>query len=749
MKVRARHLLLALLISGILITALRVVQDTVLVEAVAAVFYLVVPGALLLVNFTRVRNLSVGTACVLSVALSVTFIMFSSFLCNAVLPLLGVLHPLATGTVSAGVNALFILLLGVTYWRKGGEALDFTRFRTRLSRLDKVLAGLFAILPVQAVTGALLLNNGSSNGVAIATSVEAVALTAVVFAFRRRLNVAAMYPLALLSASCTVLLMLSVRSPYVLGWDINQELYVLQLAQLHGRWASASFVDSYNTCLSITTLPAALSSLTGISPTGLLKIVYPVLFSFSSLALYELFDHHSPRTWAYLAVIVVIAQPQYMAEMPMLARQEIALLFVAVAYLLLFTHRISNATGDKLLFILLTASIVVSHYSTTYVFMLSLCIMYIWQKLMLRRNRHRAGSPETVRATRSFFSLKLLMACIVIAFAWNVQFAAISTNVQYVARQVYENIGRTLTGDLRSDAILSSIWSFRRVDATATLREYVQAVSAQSGSELAPSYTPRVRIPSSVRGALHSTLGGFKYAYPVLSAFLKICLVFGLVIMLRSRKRDERSLLLQGAVVSYAIGIGVFFILPYVSLAYNFERFVQQALFVLALPILLGLGYFTGLFRRLATSSKAISLTVILVYWLFTLGLSAEVLGGSAPVQYNNYGSYYSYFYARDPEVAALQWIGRTSTPTTPIYADLFAATRFLPYAGIYPTKVNNQMVPPFATNSYIFSSYTNHVHGITFAHIGNRDVSFTFPSLYLEENRNTVYSNGYAVVYR
>ena len=748
MDPRSRAPILVLLVVGLLIAALRVALDTILVEALATAFYLVVPGALLLLNLTRLRDFSIGAACVLSVSLSVSFLMLGSFLCNQILPILGVLHPLASGTLTIGIDSLLLLLFAVTYWRKAAELPDLAWFRRRLFRLDKMFVCLFAILPAQAVAGALLLNNGLSNTLAIATGIEAVVLIAAVFGFRRRLNVGAMYPLALFSVSCTILLMVSVRSTNVFGWDINQELYVLQLTNLHGRWMPTSFLDAYNTCLSITTFPAALSALTGIDSTWLLKLIYPVLFAFSSLALYKLFASKFAKTWAYLAVLVVIAQPQYMAEMTMLARQEIALLFVATAYLVLFAHRKSNATGDKILFLIMTSSIIVSHYSTSYIFILTLCGMYIWKRLMMRRQRKRRISTETVRL-RSFLSLGVLIACVIIALAWNVQFSAISSNIHYVAMKIYSNLGSTLTSDLRSGSIASSIWSLHRQDPATLLQRYVQAVSQQTGGGPVGAYAPHVKVPHSIPGVLHATVGGLRYAYPALSTLLKLCLVFGVVAMLRSRKRDQRTLLLEGAVVSYTVGIGAFLILPYISLAYNFERFVQQALFVLAVPILLGLGYFTSMFRRLRASSTAICLTVIILYWLFPLGLSAELLGGQAAVQYHNYGLYYSSFYAHDQEVAALHWLGSHSTRGTSVYADIYASTRLLPYTHLSGLQIKPDLVPPLSTGSYIFASYTNSVDGITFGSVGGDDLTFTFPTDYLSARRNLVYSNGYSGVYR
>ena len=749
MTIRVHHTLLVIFSAGLLLTAARQAWDSPYLGATALVFYLLVPGALLLVNIVDPRNLEIGSALVLSVAYSVAFLMFGAFALNAALPFVGVTHPLAVGPISLGLNTVLVLLIGVTYWRRGSEVLDVSAFRRRFRSPDVVLVALFALLPVQAVAGALLLNKGASGVSALATSVEAVALVAVVFALGPRLNRAVLYPVALVSVSCAVLLMVSMRSGYVFGWDINQELHVLDLAQQDARWMYSAFRDPYNTCLSITTFPVALSALTGIDAVWLLKLVYPVLLGFSSLALYKLFEKYGARTWAYLAVLVVIAQPPYMTEMPMLARQEIAFLFVASAYLVLLTHRKPNTVGDTVLFLLLTMSLIVSHYATTYVFILSLCVMYAWQKLVAYQGKKTFSIPRRMEWTRSLLSLRVLIACVGLTLLWGVQFGSTSTSVWYFASNVYTNMGRSLAADLKSQSLESAVFNLYKPDAKQMLREYVKQTTKDTGTETESRYLPTVKSPRTARGALPGTVGFFSYVYPIVSTFLKVCLVLGLLLFLRLRRHDERSVLFQGAVVSYGIGLVAFFLLPYVSLAYNFERFVLQALFVLALPTLLGLAYFARGVRRLATHAASVALVVVLVYWVFTLGLAAEVLGGSAPVHYNNFGLQYSRFYLQAPEAAAMRWLGRTAAGEAPIHADMYAATRLLPYAGIPASQVDVQMVPPFLPGGYVFASRTNVVEGMTFARVNNREISFTYPTAYLEENRNTVYSNGSATVYQ
>ena len=566
-----------------------------------------------------------------------------------------------------------------------------------------LLAVVFMLLPVQGVAGALVLNNGGSNGLAIATAVEAVILIAGVLTFRRRLDCQFVYPAMLVSLSCAILLMLSMRSNYVFGWDINEELYVMNLTLLHAHWSFAAFQDPYNSCLSLTVFPVGLSALTGIHGVLLLKLVYPVLFSLSTLALYTLFSRFVGPTLACLAALLIIAQPEYVNEIAMLARQEIALLFVAAAYLVLFAGEKLQNRVRKLLFMLLTASIIVSHYSTSYIFILSLCGMYMWQRAMSYRRRGLPASSDAAASAGSCLSLGVLLGCMMLVFVWNIQLAPLWSNLGHFAVQVTSNMGSFFRGDLRSQSLYSALWNAGNANPS--------NIVAKHFAKAATSYTAVAKAPPSIPAPLEGSLNIIKYVYPVVSTLLKICLVVGLFMLLRSTTRDSRTFLLQGACVSSVIGIVAFYLLPYVSLAYNFDRFALQGLFVLALPILFGLNYLARGLRVVRLPSVAVCTVVLLAYLVFPLGLAAEVLGGEAPVQFNNYGLLYSRFYAHSSEVAAIHWLGRQDAAMrTAIYADRYAATRFPPYASVSSWQINQYMMPPFARRSYVFASYSNYV---------------------------------------
>jgi uncharacterized membrane protein len=99
--------------------------------------------------------------------------------------------------------------------------------------------------------------------------------------------------------------------------------------------------------------------------------------------------------------------------------------------------------------------------------------------------------------------------------------------------------------------------------------------------------------------------------------------------------------------------------------------------------------------------------------------------------------------------VSAMQWLGRVDATRTVIYADQYATTRLLPYAGVQSAQINQEMMPPFASASYVFSTYSNNVSGLAFMLIDNQEVSLDYPASYLELTKDCIYSNGSSAVYR
>ena len=107
--------------------------------------------------------------------------------------------------------------------------------------------------------------------------------------FRKKLN-KAIYPWVILIISISLLLMTSLRSLHITGWDINQEYQVFQLTIKDFHWSMLnSPEDPYNACLSITILPSILYSFLNINSEYIFKLVFQVIFSITPVVIFLFF----------------------------------------------------------------------------------------------------------------------------------------------------------------------------------------------------------------------------------------------------------------------------------------------------------------------------------------------------------------------------------------------------------------------------------------------------------------------------
>ncbi len=192
------------------------------------------------------------------------------------------------------------------------------------------------------------------------------------------------YPFAILMICISLLLMFSMRSKHILGWDIHLEYLMFQLTKEHSHWSMSNFPgNAYNTCLSITILPTIFSRFLTINDEYIFKLVTPLIFSTTSVCIYLFLKRFSNRILAFIAIFFFVSQPRFISEIPALVRQQFALLFFSLSLVVLFNKKVSIML-KRILFIIFGFSMIVSHYSTTYIALIS--FLFITEYLNIAEN---------------------------------------------------------------------------------------------------------------------------------------------------------------------------------------------------------------------------------------------------------------------------------------------------------------------------------------------------------------------------
>ena len=652
-----------------------------------------------------------------------------------------------------------------------------------------VLAGAAVAL---AAAGARRLNAGGSplwTELALAAGALALLLTATT----ARANADSRSDRAVLPAAAAVVYLLglavllatSLRGIGATGHDIKPEFRVFQDTLAAGAWRTGSTLADYNSCLSITTLPTLLHHLLGVAPLDVFRICFQVVFAAVPVGVLLVARTLVPTAAAMLAAGLYIAFPTFVNDMPMLNRQELALLFFTVAVLTLLDRQGSQRQRTAV-FVAMIAGLTVSHYSSTYV--AGGVMLAAWLLLRtghLLRRRGAGDPPPTGRPLRSgrgagvlelvdgllarvslqrsrwaaphLLTFPAVATVLLSSAAWS--FASGSgggllTTFEATAASVVSHHGT------ESDAVgYSFLRKAPAVSDRAALQEFFTTHGSRpSATELAAQdiacpvvLKPEAVIPRTSIGAAMAGAGAAPEAVNRWSRQLTVVLfqlgaVAGTVLLwVYSRRKVSPAHILAVLSTGTLAALGATVVLPQLSVDYGLLRLFQQSLVILAPAVMLAVTGAARIFgARAAAVAGALAVTGCL---LSTSGLVPQVTGGFAPqLNLNNAGGYYRAYYTSRDDLLVARWVQSHLAPETLLSADsadfrtLRSATRLYPLEGVAPG-----LVPPRAYLQ-VDTAGPDRVEAVAIAR--DRVITYTFPSRCVTAGRPLLYTAGSHRVY-
>jgi uncharacterized membrane protein len=125
--------------------------------------------------------------------------------------------------------------------------------------------------------------------------------------------------------------------------------------------------------LSLVMLAPTYSIICGLDLTWVFKIIYPLLFTLVPLGIYQLSKQYFDRTIALLSSFLFMSIMTFYNDMIALARQEVAEVFFILIFVVMFNKSI-NRVERTILGLIFGASLIVSHYSLSYIFVVLLVV---------------------------------------------------------------------------------------------------------------------------------------------------------------------------------------------------------------------------------------------------------------------------------------------------------------------------------------------------------------------------------------
>jgi len=194
-----------------------------------------------------------------------------------------------------------------------------------------------------------------------------------------------LYPLLIFAVSLSILYHVNLISTHLWSFDIFFESYSTRVVLNTGVWDPNLDYKTHSLLL-LTVLAPMYAIICDLSYVWVFKIVFPFLFSFVPLALYKLYQNFEiggyklDKTLALFSVFTFVFFYGFFKNLP--DKQYIAELFLILILLVVGMKE----TRNLILLILFSFSLVVTHYGVSYLFMLSLILLFLMSYYLKSKN---------------------------------------------------------------------------------------------------------------------------------------------------------------------------------------------------------------------------------------------------------------------------------------------------------------------------------------------------------------------------
>lgn len=632
-------------------------------------FFLIMPGYLFLTAFIKRRWTPLETLS-FSVGLSVFLLMLAGLLLNSLL-LVGIERPLTTINIFGALDIITLILLAFTF----RQMVKLPRKLPSISYPVGLLLLTSLSLPILAVCGAVMQNNGGSNILTLILFAIIAVLFLVLLKFR---SLSPYYPFVLFMFAMAILFTTSLRGWGITGHDIQREWAVFQMTMSNEAWNIALFRDPYNACLSITILPTMIAKITAIPDAYIFKVVFQIIAAYAVIPAYYFITRLHGARDGLLAGFIFLLFPTFLNDMPMLNRQEIAFLFFGLIMLLMLLAE--NSKRLQWFTVLLIIALTFSHYSSSYIMIALMATAWVTHKIL--RMVTKSKYPSTHVTALPLLRLPMILAACVCVFMWNVSITQTTSGLsKTIDKTVAGLLGRSNT-DSRANDVKYSLLGGGATDPNETLRNFTNPFTK---GDVTVTNIPEATIPYTALGSAVASVIPLDQVHAFIrnsfAKVLQLLLVIGCIVMWgyirfkRYHAYDLYILSLCGGSILLLVAVSI---LPQLSVDYGVLRLFQQLLFILALPIIAAVIWMLSRIIKFPNAIYMICGVIFAFMFLHTSGFIPQITGGYKPqLSLNNIGSAYDAYYIPENELLGSEWINTHNKDKTAVAIDIYAPLRF------------------------------------------------------------------------
>jgi uncharacterized membrane protein len=670
-------------------------------QIIGFLFLTILPG-LLTLQILKLNKMDLTEKFVLSVGLSISFLMFFGLLINNLSLSIGYGTPLSTIPllISFDIALVVLVIIGC----KINKEQKFSLPNLNLTTSEKAFLVIPALFPALSIFGMHIMNTTDNNIVLMFLLFLIPAYVVFVcffnYKFPKRL-----YPVVIFLISISLLLLMALRSNHLIGMDTHFEYYYFRttLNNLHWSIFGHSTLDA---CLAISLLPTIYKSILNISPEFLFKILYSLLFSIAPLAIYVLSKRYIGELYGFLTSCFFMSLHNFLRT-PLHARTNTAILFFALAVMILFSDKI-DPLKKRMLFIVFMASCMVSHYSTTYIFFFIMLGTFIGVEMLSKKY-----------ALKKVVSLTIVFLFFAMIFFWYSQVteAAFNSGVRFI-EDTFTNLNKFFEEELRSGCTQSVL-----------------------GKDIGEKGIPH---------KIEFVLTWLTFAF----------IGIGIITLIRRYKEmsfselnfKKTDFLKDKFEVGYFVaalvcsGLLVTVIaLPYISTGYGMDRVHLLGIVILSMFFVIG---GITLSRRLKVRAYLVILLVLIPYFFCVTGVSYQMFGVPRAITLNSEGKQYDIYYIHDQESFAGGWLEKYMNPDNrKIYTDIWGVMKVEDRVNRDTTKFDgSSLVEHKDINGYIYLRRRNIIDGILLNESNMCNIT-EYSDIFAVKSR--IYGNGGSEVWR
>lgn len=678
-------------------------------------FLTILPG-LLILQILKLDKLGFTEKFVLSVGLSISFLMFFGLLLNNSSLSLGYKSPLSIIPLLISFNIAAIALTLVAYRMHKNAVISFPNFNLSIS--EKVFLIVPILFPALSIFGTYFMNTTNNNTILMFLLILIPAYVACASFFNQTFP-KRIYPVVIFLISISLILMMALRSNHVLGIDAHLEYYFFQTTLNNMGWSILGHSSALDACLSITILPTTYQLFLDINPEIFFNIFYVIVFSFVPLIVFVISKKYVGDFYGFLSSIFFIFQQRFIFATGG-ARTNIAIFFLALSMMILFNDKM-DPLKKKILSIIFMASCVISHYSTTYIFFFILFGTFIGMTILSKK--YRLKKVLSLRMVLLFFSL---------IFFWYSQVigTAFIAGTEFISNTII-NLHKLFVEELRGVPVQTLLGhGFMQKSIPYKIEFLFTWITfAVIG----------IGVATSIRRYKEMSFPELNFKKP---DFLKEKFEVGYLMI---------ALICSGLLVAMIA-------LPYISVGYNLDRLYAATLTILCIFFVIGS---ITLSKYLKFRAYLIILLVIIPYFFCISDVTYNIFGVPRAITLNSEGERYDEMYVYDQECCSAKWWSghaaehyqmTVAMEHQKIHSDFYGCNRLLSQGKIKSDLISSYWLSPYDENrwdvkGYFYLRHQNIVNGELMNPHGEIYNMTDYQDMFNE--KNAIYDSGYSRILR